>query len=274
MASHHPHVYWYFRSQVVQIMYNATSSFSLAKWLSEVTRARSKWIAVAAMMQSGNFKPCRFRRSMTSSLMRAFTSMMVQSCNKARFRERSSAELRLLESSSISVMKDRNTSLPCRIPVTAALPSSKMDQGTGVRQKPFTTHPAFPLVHPAPIPRFRVRSRHTWKHPRSSGAFWSAGFCEGRAHVWPFQHGWLVPGAWLHWWCGFSSWPWYHEDSSCPYHPTIESNARLASPMFFTDATLIRSVPFFSYTLKRFGCACTARSTALKVSFSKKPARK
>jgi hypothetical protein len=33
-------------------------------------------------------------------------------------------------------------------------------------------------------------------------------------------------------------------------------------------------VPFFSYTLKRFGCACTARSTALKVSLSKKPARK
>ena len=48
--------------------------------------------------------------------------------------------------------------------------------------------------------------------------------------------------------------------------------------MFFTtcpasagSCTLIRDVPAFSYTLNRRGCACAARSSALKPMASKKP---
>ncbi len=40
------------------------------------------------------------------------------------------------------------------------------------------------------------------------------------------------------------------------------SIARFASPMFFIAATEMRSVPFFSYTLKRLGCVPLARDFA------------
>jgi len=58
-------------------------------------------------------------------------------------------------------------------------------------------------------------------------------------------------------------------DVHLQYIPTTLSSAPFAASTFFTSCTLIRNVPAFSYTLNLRGCACTARSTALKVSLPK-----
>jgi len=54
------------------------------------------------------------------------------------------------------------------------------------------------------------------------------------------------------------------------FMPTTLPIASFASCTFFTSCTLTLNVPPFSYTLNRFGCACTARSTAWNVSPAKK----
>ena len=67
---------------------------------------------------------------------------------------------------------------------------------------------------------------------------------------------------------GHSSYGWHQ--AATPF-PTTLSNASFAACTFFTSCTLILKVPAFSYTLKRRGCACTARNTEWKVSLSKSP---